>query len=114
MASLARQRKSYHQIFIERNELSSVINQQQNISLGNIPIVKRYMKGVFENNPTLPKIHFTWNVFLLFNYFRNMQDIHALGTQKLIQKLVMLMITLMSPIKQTKSTKHIGPLFPDI
>ena len=36
------------------------------------------MKGIFENNPTLPKLRFTWNVSLLFNYFRNMQKIRAL------------------------------------
>ena len=118
--------------------MSSVINQQQNVSFGNIPIVKRYMKGIFENNPTLPKFQFTWNVSLLFNYFRNMQDIDALDTQKLTQKLVMLMtlisggqraqtihsirvsdikildnkvvIPIMSLIKQTKPTKHMAPL----
>ena len=121
-----------------RSALSSVINQQQNVSFGNIPIVKRYMKGIFENNPTLPKFQFTWNVSLLFNYFRNMQDIHALDIQKLTQKLVMLMtlisrgqraqaihsirvsdikilnnkavIPIMSLIKQTKSIKHMAPL----
>ena len=27
-------------------------------------------------NPTLPKFQFTWNVFLHFHYFRNMQEIH--------------------------------------
>ena len=83
-----------------RSALSSVINQQQNVSFGNIPIVKRYMKGIFENNPTLPKFQFTWNVSLLFNYFRNMQDIHALDIQKLTQKLVMLM-TLISGEQRT-------------
>ena len=101
------------------------------------------MKGIFENNPTLPKFQFTWNVSLLFNYFRNMQDIHALDIQKLTQKLVMLMtlisggqmpqtiysirvsdikilnnkvvILIMSLIKQTKPTKHMAPpVFPDI
>ena len=65
-----------------RSIFSSVINQQQSVSFGNIPIVKRYMKGIFENNPTLPKFQFTWNVSLLFN-FRNMQDINALDIQKL-------------------------------
>ena len=113
-------------------------NQQQNVSFGNIPIVKRYMKGIFENNPTLPKFQFTWNVSLLFNYFRNMHEIHALDIQKLTQKLFMLMtpisggqrtptihsirvsyiqildnkvlIPIMSLMKQTKPKKHIAPL----
>ena len=91
LSSLVRQGKSFNQICMARSVLSSVINQQQSVSFGNIPIVKRYMKGIFENNPTLPKFQFTWNVSLLFNYFRNMQDIHALDIQKLTQKVVMLM-----------------------
>ena len=136
LTSLVKQGKSFNQICMARSALSSVINQQQNVSFGNI--VKRYMKGIFEDNPTLPKFQFTWNVSLLFNYFRNMQDIDALDTQKLTQKLVMLMtlisgrqraqtihsirvsdikildnkvvIPITSPIKQTKPTKHMAPL----
>ena len=45
LTSLARQGKSFNQICMARNTLSSMINQQQNVSFGNIPIVKRYMKG---------------------------------------------------------------------
>ena len=91
LISLVRQIKSFNQICMARSALPSVINQQQNVSFGNIPIVKRYMKGIFESNPTLPKFHFTWNVSLLFNYFCNIQMIHALDIQKLTQRLVMLM-----------------------
>ena len=80
---LVRQGKSFNQICMARSALSSVTNQQQNVSVGNILIVKRYMKGIFENNPTLPKFRFTWNVSLLFHYFGNIQGIHALDTQKL-------------------------------
>ena len=96
------------------------------------------MKGILENNPALSKFQFTWNVSLLFNYFHNTQDIHALDIQKLTQKMVMLMtlisvgqrartihsirvsdtkildnklvIPIMSLIKQTKPTKHMAPL----
>ena len=74
---------------------------------GNIPIVKKYMKRIFESNPTLPKFRFTWNVFLLFNYFRNMQGIHELHIQKLTQKLVMFM-TLISGGQRTQTIPSIG------
>ena len=74
---------------------------------GNIPIFNRYMKRIFENNPTLPKFRFTWNVFLLFNYFRNMQEIHELDIQKLTQKLVMFM-TLISGGQRTQTIHSIG------
>ena len=91
LTSLVRQGKSFNQICMASSALSSVINQQQNFSFGNIPNVKRYMKGIFENNPTLTKFQFTWNVSLLFNYFRNMQEIQSLDIQKLTQKLIILM-----------------------
>ena len=62
------------------------------------------MKVIFENNPALPKFQFTLNVSLFFNYFRNMQEIHALDFQKFNQKLVLLM-TLISG-SQTAQTTH--------
>ena len=49
------------------------------------------MKGTFENNPTLHTFRFTWNVSLLLNSYRNMEEIQAFDTQKLTQTLVMLM-----------------------
>ena len=68
-----------------------MIKQQQNVSFGNISNVKRNTKGIFENKPILPQFQFAGNVLLLLNYFRNMQEIHALDIQKLTKKLVMLM-----------------------
>ena len=53
--SLVREVKTFNQICMAKSALSSVINQQQNFSFDNITIVKRYMKGMFENNPILPK-----------------------------------------------------------
>ena len=55
LISLVRQGKSFNQIFMAKSALPSVINQQQNVSFGNIPIAKRYIKVIFENNHTLPK-----------------------------------------------------------
>ena len=74
-----------------------MIKQQQNVSFGNISNVKRNTKGIFENKPILPQFQFAGNVLLLFNYFRNMQEIHALDIQKLTKKLVMLMALISGP-----------------
>ena len=68
-----------------------MVNQQQNVSFGNISIFKRYMKEILKDNPTFPKSQLTWNVSLLFDYFHNMKEIHALDIQNLAQKLVLLM-----------------------
>ena len=140
LTSLARRGNSFHQICVTKSAFLLVINQQQNISVGTIPIVKRYMKGIFESNPTMVKFQFTWNVSLLFNYFHSMLEIHVLGIQKITQKLVMLMtlisggqraqtihsirvfdikildnkvvMLIISLIKQTKSTKYMAPRVP--
>ena len=136
--SLVRQGKSFNQICMARSALWSMIKQQQNVSFGNIPNVIRNTKGIFENNPILPQFQFAGNVLLLFNYFRNMQEIPALDIQKLTKKLVMLMtlisgsqraqtihsirvshikipdntsvIPIMSLIKQIKPAKYMAPL----
>ena len=69
VTSLVRQGKSFNHIYMARSALSSVINQTQNYySFDNAPIIKRYIKLIFGNNPILPKFQFTWNIFfLLFN-----------------------------------------------
>ena len=139
LTSLVRQGKSFNQILMARSALSSAINQQQNVSFGGTPIVKRNLKKKYlKKNTTLPKFQCTWSVFLLFNSFCNMEEIQALDIQTLTQKLVMLMtlisgghrpqtihsirvsdieilddnvaIPIMSLIKQTKPTKHMAPL----
>ena len=91
LTSLARQIKSFNKICVARSALSSVINHQENVSFGNVPIVHRYMKRIFGSNPTLPKFQFIWNVSLIFNSFRNIQEIQALDIQNLTQKLAVLM-----------------------
>ena len=67
LTPLVRQGKSFNKNCMVRSELLSRINQKQNISVGNTSIVKRCMKGMFENNPTLLKFQFTCYVSLLFN-----------------------------------------------
>ena len=52
LTSLVTQRKSFSQTCMARSALSSVINQQQNVSFGNITIDKRYIKEIFKRNPT--------------------------------------------------------------
>ena len=76
---------------MERSALSLVINQQQNVSIDNTTIEKRYIKEIVECNSTLAKFQFTWIISVLFNYFSYMQDIQILDIQKLTQMLAKLM-----------------------
>ena len=89
-----------------------MVNQQQNVSFGNISIFKRYMKEILEDNLTFPKFQFTWNVSLLFDYFHNMKEIHALDIQKLAQKLVMLMTLISGSQRAHTSLLNYVPFVP--
>ena len=91
LTSFVRQGKSFSQTCMARSALSLVINQQQNVSFGNSTIDKRYIKEIVERNSTLAKFQFTWIIYVLFNYFPNMQDIQILNIQELTQMLVKLM-----------------------
>ena len=91
-----------------RSASSSVIKQQQNVSFGNNPIVKRHMKGIFENKPTLPKFQLTKNVLFTFC---NMLEIQTLDIQELTQKMIMLM-TLISEGQRAQTINSIR--VPDI
>ena len=91
LTSFVRQGKSFSQTCMSRSALSLVINQQQNVSFGNSTIDKRYIKEIVERNSTLAKFQFTWIIYVLFNYFPNMQDIQILNIQELTQMLVKLM-----------------------
>ena len=91
LTSFVRQGKSFSQTCMARSALSLVINQQQNVSIDNTTIDKRYIKEIVECNSTLAKFQFTWIISVLFNYFSYMQDIQILDIQKLTQMLAKLM-----------------------
>ena len=109
LTSLVMQGNSFNQMRMARNAL---VNQQENVSFGNISIFKRYIKEILEDNPTFPKFQFTWNVSLLFDYFHNMKEIHALDIQKLAQKLVMLMTLISGSQRAHTSLLNYVPFVP--
>ena len=65
---------SYDQMKNARSAFSSMIRPLENKTFGQIPIVKRFMKGVFELRPTFPRISVVWDVNILFDYFRSLLE----------------------------------------
>ena len=55
-----------------RSMLSSVLQLNINSSLpvGQLPIVKRFMKGIYELCPSLPRYTAAWDLSTALNYFR--------------------------------------------
>ena len=138
LSELFNQGCSYDQIKTARSALSSIIRPTNNITFGRLPIVKRFMKGIYEKRPSFPKNYFVWDVSILLNYFRSSPNVEQMSLKHLSQKLVLLMsivsggqrvqtlhsivieninvlpnkiiIPITSKLKQSKPSKHMAPL----
>ena len=62
----------YSTINTARSVLSSILQLNVNsfIPFGQLPIVRRFMKGLFEFPPALPRYKSMWDLHIVFNYFR--------------------------------------------
>ena len=63
---------SFSTINRARSMLSSILQLNVNCSipLGQLPIVRRFMKGLFGLRPALPRYKSIWDLNSVFNYFR--------------------------------------------
>jgi len=82
---------SYNQINTARSALSTFIVYDFNVTFGKMPIVKRFMKGVYESRPVFPRNIFVWDVSIVFRYFKTLPEPQMLSLKELTHKLVMLM-----------------------
>ncbi|KAL9964357.1 hypothetical protein ACROYT_G027988 [Oculina patagonica] len=62
---------SYSSVNTARSMLSSILQLDINSSIpvGQLPIVKRFMKGIYELRLSLPKYTATWDLSIVLNYF---------------------------------------------
>ena len=80
----------YSAINTARSALSSFISLSSNVSLGEEPVIKKFMKGIYNLKPTLPRYQVTWDVNKVLNYLANMPQVEKLSLKLLSHKLVML------------------------
>ncbi len=75
---------SYSYINTARSALSSILCcNNTSIPFGQLPIVKRFMKGVFETRPSLPRYSSTWDLNVAFNYIRQQKPLLLLSLKDL-------------------------------
>ena len=62
---------SYSTINTALSMLSFILQFNSNLSLpfGQLPVVKRFMKGIFEPRPALPRYKSIWDVSLAWYFF---------------------------------------------
>ena len=91
---------SYSALNTIRSALSTVIFPTDQ-SFGSHPLVTRFLKGVFESQPSLPRYQATWNVSDVLNYLRTMGPVEELKLKDLTFKTVMLVVLLSGQRCQT-------------
>lgn len=80
----------YSAINTARSAISSVITLPNNIPLGTHPLVRRFVKGVYNLRPSIPRYQFTWDVQKVLSFLGTLYPLCSLGLKELTHKLVML------------------------
>jgi hypothetical protein len=77
-----------------------VVTLAAEVPIGKHPLVTRFMRGVFQLRPALPRYTETWNVSVI-KYLSNMEPTAELKMENLTTKLTMLLALLSGHRTQT-------------
>ena len=86
---------SYSGINTARSALSTAILLPDGSSFGNQPLVSRFLKGVYESRPSLPRYKDIWDVSVVLNYLKTLPPPEESNLKEITHKTVML-VTLLS------------------
>jgi hypothetical protein len=75
-------------------------NEQSHLAV-NSSLVKRFMKGIFQMKPALPKYSNVWNVSVVLEYLETLMPLHTISLRLLSHKLVTLLALLSGQRCQT-------------
>ena len=103
LASLYEDGLGYSAINTARSALSSVLTSPGNVTFGNHPLVSRFLKGVFELKPSLPRYRRIWDVSVVLQHLKNLEPVNALDLKVLTLKFTMLLCLLTGQRCQTLS-----------
>ena len=95
------QNLGYSALNTARCALSTVVYLNQQITFGQHPLVKRLLKGIFQERPSFPKYTKTWDVNIVFNYIKSMQNNESLSLRDLTFKVAILLKLLTLQRSQT-------------
>ena len=98
--SLQSKTVGYSAVATARSALSSFL-KIDGIKVGDHPLVSRFMTGLFNQKPALPRYTETWNPQIVLNHLKTYPTTGTLSLKQLTQKLVMLMALLSAQRTQT-------------
>ena len=80
----------YSVISTARSALSTIINVD-NLPIGKHSLVKRFVRGVYNIKPSLPRYTATWDVNLVLNFLKSVDSYEIISLKYLTYKLVTLL-----------------------
>ena len=90
----------YSSLNSARSALSTFISIDGQ-SVGSHPLMRRFMKGVFNLRPALPRNEVTWDTNVVLHYLRSLSPVKNLDLKQLTYKLAMLLTLLTGQRCQT-------------
>ena len=101
LATLFNSGLGYSAINTARSALSSVLLLPNNTTFGSHPLVTRFLKGVFELKPSLPRYTTIWDVGTVLRYLSTLGPANELDLRALTLKTTMLLCLLTGQRCQT-------------
>eukprot|EP00794_Sanderia_malayensis_P004314 gene4314-4887_t len=91
----------YSGLSAARSALASIIVIPGYSSLSEHPMIARFLKGIFNRHPPLPKYVHIWDINKVLGFYKTLPDNEQLSLKEITQKLVMLLLILGARRKQT-------------
>lgn len=104
LTQVFKQGRSYSSINGARSALSAILTKGHEIPFGKLPLVSKFMRGVANLRPTIPKYTCIWDVKVLLDKFRKMSNNCDLTLKELSQKLTTLLTLILCQRAQTIHT----------
>ena len=91
LVTLADSGLGYSAINTARSALSVLLSVESRDSIGNHPLIKRFLKGIYEKSPSVPRYTMTWDINIALKYLRELSPIKSLSLKMLTLKLTLLL-----------------------
>ena len=102
--------RDYSTLNIARSALSTFLFSPSSFTIGNAPLIKRFMKGVFELRPSLPRYTYIWDVSIVLEFLSHYFPLEDLPLNVLSFKSAMLLALLSMQRIQTLKDINISKI----